>query len=114
MSRLGVFNIDGVDYDLDDLTLDEMEQIEELAGAAFSEINYGSAKGIKAFTFVLVKKTRPELTMEEVGQIKVASFIPAEEKMPALPPDGRGAQENPNGSPLEDSGTQLSAASTAG
>jgi len=117
MSRLGTFNIDGVKYDLDDLTLDEMEEVENLVdGTPFSEINYGSTKGMKAFSFVLMKRNNPELTMEEVGQLKVGGFIQPEEDMPALPPDGRGDQESQSQveSPRDDSGVLPSAASIAG
>ena len=32
MSRFGIFKINGVSYDLDDLTLDEVELIEDTAG----------------------------------------------------------------------------------
>ena len=117
MSRLGMFTIDGVQYDLDDLTLDEMEEVENLVGGTpFSEINYGSTKGIKAFTFVLMKRNNPDLTMEEVGQIKVGGFIQPDEDMPELPPEDRGDQESQSRveSPRDDSGAPLSAGSIAG
>lgn len=115
MSRLGIIEIGGEAFDLDDLTLDEIEKVEELAGAeSFGEINYASAKGLKAFTFVLMARSDPNLTMEQVGSVKVAAFIQPEEKMPALPPDGRGGPESQPESPPEDDGPQPSAASTTG
>ena len=114
MSRFGVFNINGVTYDLDDLTLDEIEQIEDLAGGvAFSEINYGAAKGMKAFTFVLLKRSNPDVTMEEVGAVKVASFAEADEEMPELPPADQ-AEQTSGESEEGDSGPRLSVASTDG
>jgi hypothetical protein len=116
MSRLGEFYIGEVKYDLDDLTLDEMEEVETLAGASFSEINYASAKGLKAFTFVLMKRNNPNITMEEIGQVKVAAFVEPEERMPELPPEGPGDPENPSQaeSPQDDTGPQPSVASTDG
>jgi hypothetical protein len=115
MSRLGTFNIDGVEYDLDDLTLDEMEEVENLVdGTPFSEINYGSTRGMKAFSFVLMKRNKPDLTMEEVGQLKVGGFIQPEESMPALPPDGRGDPESQTESPRDDSGAPPSVVSITG
>lgn len=116
MSRLGVITINGVGYDLDDLTLDEMEEIENIVGAAFSEVNYGSSKGLKAFTYVLLRRTNPEITMAEVGKIKVAEFIEPDEVMPELPPDGPGDQgtQSPGQPPPDDSGPQPSVESTDG
>lgn len=94
MSRLGIFTIEGVDYDLDDLDLGEMEDIEELAGAPFGEINTGSTKGMKAFVFVLLRRNNPDITMQDIRSVKMVSLLPAEEKMPELPPDNRAGQES--------------------
>lgn len=96
MSRLGIININGEEYDLDELDLGEMEEIEELADAPFSEINAGSAKGMKAFVFVLLKRDNPDITMEEIKKVKMVSMLPPEEEMPALPPDDRADQESQN------------------
>ena len=116
MSRFGMFTINEVAYDLDDLTLADAEEIEDLGGAPLGELNYGSAKVMKAIVRVLLKRTNPEVTDAEVGAIKLISFVDADEKMPALPPDEGDAPESQttNGSALGDSGAQLSVASTAG
>lgn len=116
MSRLGELVIDGVTYDLDDLTLNELEQIEDITGVPFSDVNYGSAKGLKAFSFVLMRRSNPHLTMQDAGEIKVAQFIEAEEDMPELPPDDRADQESQNQAelPRDDSGPQPSAESIPG
>lgn len=113
MSRFGVFKISGTEYDLDDLTLNEVEAIEDACGgAAFSELNFGSAKTMKAIAFTLMKRNNPEITLDDVGSVKVIDFAPADEEMPKLPPVVDG--ESPNGSDLEGSGVQLSAVSTTG
>lgn len=118
MSRFGIFKINGVEYDLDDLTLDEVELIEETAGGVpFAEVNYGSVKGMKAFAFTLMKRDHPDITMEEVGKVKIASFESPNEEMPDLPPVPSATPspvESPNGSVVEDSGVPDSAASTTG
>jgi hypothetical protein len=70
MSRFGSFKIQGHTYDMDDLTLNEVEEIEERAGGtAFSELNFGSAKVMKAIAFVLMKRSNPDLTEDEVGAL---------------------------------------------
>lgn len=118
MSRFGIIKIGGVEYDLDDLTLDEVELVEETAGGVpFSEINYGSAKGMKAFTYVLMKRSNPEITYEEVGAVKIINFGQPDEDMPDLPPAQSAtpaADASPNGSEVVDSGAPESVASTSG
>jgi hypothetical protein len=113
MSRFGIFKINGVSYDLDDLTLDEVELIEDTAGGVpFSEVNYGSAKGMKAFAYALMRRDNPEVTLEEVGKVKIVGFETADEEMPDLPPVPSAtlkAVDEPSGSVAEDSGAQDSA-----
>lgn len=113
MSRFGVFKLNGVEYDLDDLTLDEVEEIENLnGGVAFSEVNFGSARGMKSSVYVLLKRTQPDISIDDVGSIKMIELLPATEEMPPLPPD-EGA-ENQNGSDPGGSGVPLSHVSTSG
>ena len=118
MSRFGIFKINGVSYDLDDLTLDEVEMIENMAGGVpFGEVNYGSSKGMKAFAFALMRRDNPEITMEEVGKTKIVNFETSDEEMPDLPPVPSATQEavdDPNGSVAGGSGVQDSPASTTG
>lgn len=113
MSRFGVFTINGSNYDLDDLTLDEVEKIEELAGgAAFSDLNFGSARVMKAISYTLMSRDHPNLTMEEIGSVKMIDMMPPDEEMPPLPPAVEGDQQN--GSALDVSGAPASPASTSG
>jgi hypothetical protein len=113
MSRFGIWKIGGVEYDLDDLTLDEMEAIEEgCGGLPFSDLNFGSAKTMKVITLTLLRRRQPDATLDDVGSIKMLDLMPADEEMPPLPP-AAGAGE-PNGSALAASGLQPSPASTAG
>jgi len=130
MSRLGTIQIGDKTYDLDDLTLDEMGEVENLvlrkrelpSGAVideptpFSELNYGSIPAIKAISLVIMRQQDPDLTYEGIGHLKVAGFIQADEEMPELPPEDRGDQESQSQveSPRDDSGAHLSAVSTDG
>lgn len=113
MSRFGVFKINGVEYDLDDLTLDEVEAIEDRnGGIPFSDLSFGSAKVMKSIAYALMTRNNPELAWEDVGKVKVIDFAPADEEMPELPPDSEAT--SPNGSEPAAAGVQPSAASTAG
>ena len=118
MSRFGTFKINGVEYDLDDMTLDEVEVVEDMAGGVpFSEVNYGSIKGMKAFAYALMRRDNPDITMEEVGKLKLIAFDSPDEEMPDLPPVPSAtlkAADDPSGSVAEDSGPQDSAESIAG
>lgn len=113
MSRLGVYKIQGRAYDLDDLTLDEMGEIEELAGGiAYGDLDFRSSIQLKALAFVLMKRTEPDIRLEDIGRVRMLDFVPPEEKMPPLPPDD--ADRSPNGSVRDDSGARPSPASISG
>ena len=113
MSRFGIYKIDGVQYDLDDMTLDEMEAIEEACGGTpFGELNFGSAKTMKAIALTLIRRSNPDATIESIGSTKMIDLIPADEEQPPLPP-GEGA-ESQNGSDREGSGAPASPAPIPG
>lgn len=115
MSRFGVFTINGIDYDMDDLTLDEVEEIETNAGgAAFTEMNFGAAKTMKAIAFTLMKRRDPGLEMADVGKVKMIDFVQADEEAPDMGPPEEGAEESPNGSAPDAAGVLASAESIAG
>ena len=116
MSQFGIIMIEGTKYDLDDLTLDEIEALEEAAGGVpFSEINYGSSKGMRAFTYVLMKRENSELTLADVGSVKLVTFAAADEDTPELPPASGASEETPpNESGQDVSGAQDFQESTGG
>jgi hypothetical protein len=115
MSRFGTFRIQGIDYDMDDLTLDEVEEIEERGGTTFSELQFGSAKVMKAVAFVLMRRTNPDIDYLDVGKVKVIDFLPPDEQMPETSPPGEGVEtEGQNGSAPDAAGAPDSVASIAG
>ena len=70
----GTIRINGKTYDADDLTLDEVEQIEEACGGSLEELDLRRAKVIKQVVFALMRRDNPELTLEQVGQIQVKTL----------------------------------------
>jgi hypothetical protein len=114
LSRFGTFTINGTEYDLDDLTLDEIEEVENLADGVFSELNYGSAKVMKAMAFILLKRTTPDIQFEDVGKVKLIDFAQPEEEMPVLPPVGDEGQTNQSESEPEGFGVPPSVVSITG
>jgi hypothetical protein len=71
---------------------------------------------MKAIAFVLMTRTNPDLTEDEVGSVKVIDFLPADEEMPETSPPGEEAAEteSPNGSEPAAAGAQGSVVSIAG
>ena len=58
--------------DIEDLTLDEVVEIEELTGASLDQmgtVNRGLM--VKSLAFITLKRDDPSLTWEDVGQMKM-------------------------------------------
>ncbi len=71
-----VLRINGKPYDATDLTLNEVEQIEDLCGGvSLDNLDLGRAKTLKAIVFVLMRRDEPEITLEEAGQIKLNGLL---------------------------------------
>lgn len=61
-------------FDFDDLTIDEVEQIEEITGVSIDALQEkGMAKGktLKAIVFVVKRRADPEFTIEQAGKLPV-------------------------------------------
>ena len=114
MSRFGVFTINGTPYDLDDLTLDEMETFEEIAGGAMDEINFASAKTLRAVATIFLRRTNPTITAEAIGAVKLINFMPPDEEVPATGPPAEEAAASENGSEVAAAGVPASVESIAG
>lgn len=64
-------------FDIDKMTLGELEQIEEIAGLdAVQRLQSGqmTAKTLLAVAFIVKRRTDPQVTLEEVRSIPVTAF----------------------------------------
>lgn len=74
--------------DLDDLTIDEVEIIEEILDQPFeSAFAPGAKRGkaMRALAFVAMRRTDPEVTMDQVGQVKVTALTRPASTDPTVP-----------------------------
>lgn len=68
--------IEGREYDATDLTLDEVEEIEEACGGvSLEELDLGRAKVLKAIVYTLLKRDDPDVSMDRVGSIRLKSLL---------------------------------------
>lgn len=68
--------------DFDSLTLDEIELLEEMTGVSIDAIgkrlggdDQPKAKVMKALAFVASRRENPDVTIEEIGQIKLTDLV---------------------------------------
>jgi len=74
-----LLHIEGREYDATDLTLDEVEEIEDACGdISLENLDIGRAKVLKAIVFTLLKRDDPDVTMERVGQIRLRALLRGE------------------------------------
>lgn len=72
--------IDGRSYDAAELTLNEIEEIEDLCGGvSIEELDLGRARHLKRIVYVLRKRDNPEITLEEAGDVQLKGLVSAEE-----------------------------------
>lgn len=114
MARSFTLTIDGTVYDGDDLTLDEMIEVQDMCGGtAYSDLNFGDIRVLRSLAYMLRRRDQPEITLEDIGRIKGVALLAGEEEMPPLPPASR--DENQNGSETPDnSGARPSPVSIPG
>lgn len=65
---------DVIEIDLDHLTIDEIETIEDIVDAPIDSItnpNMRKAKFLKAIGFVIKRRTNPEFKLEDAGKLHV-------------------------------------------
>lgn len=83
---MATIKIDGREYDTDDLTLDEVETVEDLCDSALDEIDWRRAKAIKAMVFVLKRRDNPDVTLDDIGAIRVVDLVEKDEEEGDSPP----------------------------
>jgi hypothetical protein len=73
-----VLRINGREYDATDLTLNEVETIEDLCGGvSLDNLDLGRAKTLKAIVFVLLRRDEPDMTLEDAGNVKLSGLLGA-------------------------------------
>lgn len=66
--------------DVNDLTLGEVEQLEELTGLSVEDFGPGmkwSAKIVTAFVYISQKRNNPDYTLEDARKVKLGEFEPS-------------------------------------
>lgn len=66
-----------MNFDVEDLTLGEIETLEELCNASFDELfadNKPKGKAMRAIVFIVNRRTNPDYTYEETANIKISDF----------------------------------------
>lgn len=113
MSRFGTLTINSVEYDLDDLNLDDLEEFEERTGRSFED-GLDGAKAKKALAFILLRRDNAEITWEDIGKVKLVAFMPPDEEVPEIGPPVEEAAANGSASEPAAAGALHSVASTDG
>ena len=89
-----------ISLDLDDLTLGELEDIEELTGMSIAAISTANQDGttptrvLRAMAFVVLRRTIPEVTFEDCRAIRHSMIAgkPEDAADPTPSPEGGGDQ----------------------
>jgi len=91
---LGELTIDGKAYTLDDLTLGELEALDDHMSLPIAQIDLNSARAMKFLVWLLKHREDDTYTLQQAGDIKITDLIqpvPEEE----LPPPVDGEAESP-------------------
>ncbi len=83
--------------DPDDLTFDELEEFEDLVGTSVDDA-FGTgqprAKAMKALVWIMGRRSNPELTLADVGAMKISEVMPGElDGGPADPAPGSASRQ---------------------
>lgn len=74
-SMLGSLRIDGKDYDLDELTLGELEGLEDHMGLPLSQIDVNSARAMRYIVYTVKVRDEPGYTLDLAGQVRVVDLM---------------------------------------
>jgi hypothetical protein len=93
MAMLGELTIDGKAYTLDDLTLGELEALEDHMGLPIGQIDLNSARAMRFLVWLLKHREDPAFTMEQAGDVKITDLI--SDEADDNPPADAGAEGAP-------------------
>lgn len=89
---LGQMTIDGKEYSLDDLTLGELEGLEDYLGLPLSQVDVNSARTMKYLVYIVKHREDAAFTLEMAGGVKITDLISADEE--EVPPTSDAAGED--------------------
>lgn len=88
MALLGELTIDGKNYSLDDLTLDQLESLEDYMSLPLSQVDMNSARAMKFVVYLAKSGEDPAFTLEDAGKVRVAELISDDEPEEVPPTTG--------------------------
>lgn len=91
-STLGDLQIDGKRYSLDDLTLGELEALEDHMGLPLSQVDLNSARAMKYLVYLVKHREDPNFTLDNAGEVKITDLLTQEEE--DNPPAEAGAEDD--------------------
>jgi hypothetical protein len=89
---LGQMTIDGREYSLDDLTLGELEGLEDHLGLPLSQVDVNSARTMKYLVYIVKHREDPAFTLEQAGEVKITDLLSDSED--EVPPTSDAAGED--------------------
>ena len=72
------FRVEGKEYEaigVDDLVLAEIEEVEEALDTAWDDIDWNRARPLRWLLFLTLRRKNPEVTYDDLGQIKVVDLL---------------------------------------
>lgn len=87
MSEVASLTINGKSYELDpdDLTLGEVELLEDTCDCAIQDIDFNRANAMRALVFIFMSRSDPSFSMDDAKAMKVSAFGGIEEPAKAAP-----------------------------
>lgn len=60
----------------DDLTIDEIEELDDLLEGGFSSMTNGRipVKAMRVIAYLVMRRTEPDFTLEDAGKLKMSDF----------------------------------------
>lgn len=63
-----------IEFSWDDLTIEEIEIIEDVVGASFESLQKGDAptgKTLRAIVYIVKRRTNPDFTLDDAGKVNI-------------------------------------------
>lgn len=77
---------EALELNIDELTFGEVEYIENYFDSSLEEVDLTSGRGVMVLAFLSLKKTDPEVTLDDVREKKISLLKFSESSDDAVPP----------------------------